>query len=148
MSTSGERKSALLLMSLHPADRRHLLARLPAQTARRLRGLIDELNRARLPAAELAEAALADEVRGLTASTSLTVEQLLQLASVLPPAWFARVLAAWNGVDPGFCLALLDERRAGAVREELKRLQRLPARLLEALREESAALAERRDEAA
>lgn len=148
MSTPGERKSALLLMSLHPRDRRHLLGRLPRTSARTLSALISELERTRLPIAELAEAVLAEEVRGLTASTSLKVEQLVKLSEQLSPAWFARVLSAWTGVDRSFCLALLDDRRATAVRDELRHFDRLPPKLVEALREESVRLAERRDEAA
>ncbi|MBN7138314.1 hypothetical protein A7A76_04320 [Lysobacter enzymogenes] len=148
MSTLGERKSALLLMSLHPADRRQLLARLPRASARTLRALIAELERSPLPVAQLAEAVLADEVRGLTASTSLRIEQLVALSERLSPAWFARVLLAWTGVDRSFCLSLLDERRAAAVREELRRLDRLPPKLVEALREESLRMAEPEREAA
>lgn len=137
MSTLGERKSALLLLSLGASDQRRLLARLPAGSARTIRALMHDLRQSRLPVAELADALLGDEMRGLTARTSLDVDQLVALSTTLSPAWFARVLAVWTGVDRTFCLALLDHRVAAPVREELDRLGKLPPKLLDALRAES-----------
>ena len=58
------------------------------------------------------------------------------------------MLLAWTGVDRSFCLSLLDEGQAAAVREELRRLERLPPKLVEALREESLRLADAQREAA
>lgn len=137
MSTLGERKSALLLLSLGASDQRQLLARLPAASARTIRALMHDLRRSQLPAAELADALLGDEMRGLTARTSLDVDQLVALSTTLPHAWFARVLSVWTGVDRNFCLALLDNRVAASVREELDRIGRMSPKLADALRAES-----------
>ena len=148
MSTPGERKCALLLLSLRESDSRQLLARLPAASARSIRNLIRELERLPVPVGELAQELLADEVRGLTARTSPDLEQLVALADHLPPAWFARVLTVWTGVDRNFCLAMLDDAQRVAVQQELARLSTLPPRLVEALKAEAMALAERQAEAA
>ena len=148
MSTLGERKCALLLLSLRESDRRQLLARLPGDSARTIRALIKELERLPVPVGELAGDLLADEVRGLTARTSPDLEQLVALANRLPPAWFARVLAVWTGVDRSFCLAMLEDAQRVAVKQELDRLSTLPPRLVEAIKAEAAALAAQRAEAA
>lgn len=148
MSTQGERKCALLLMSLRDSDRRYLLARLPADSARRVRLLMKELERMPVPVGELAEEVLADEVRGLTARTSPDLEQLLSLCEQLPPVWFARVLAVWTGVDRNFLLAMLDDTQRVAVKEELDRLSSMPPRLVDALKAEAVVLMARQAEAA
>lgn len=141
MSSLAERKSALFLMTLRRADRRELLARLPTDAGRRIRGLVAELERMPFPVAELAADVLADEVRGLTATMSLDLDQLLALSRRLSPIWFARVLAVWPNVDRTFCLSLLEPPVAAAVKRELTALPALPAKLTEALRAEAAALA-------
>jgi hypothetical protein len=140
MSTLGERKCALLLVSLDRRERRRLLARLPTASARTIQTLIAELEALSLPIAELAEELLVDEVRGLTARTSLDLDQLIGLSQRLPPIWFARVLSVWTGVDREFCLAILDRSVAIEVRRELERVGRLPPKLVDALRAETAAL--------
>lgn len=144
MTTSGERKCALLLLSLRASDRRALLARLPAASARKVKAALHELEAMHLTR-EIAEELLASEglvdgLLGLTPSTSLDVEELVRLSRTLPPAWFARVLVVWTGVDQSFCLALLDDKVAAAVRPELPRLANLPPKLAEAFRAETHAL--------
>lgn len=142
MNTSrGERKCALMLSTLAAADQRRLLAGLPVPTAARIRTLLGELRRLRLPMAELAQALLADEVAGLTSETSLDVEQLMGLANVLPDAWFARVLAAWGEVDRSFCVSLLERPRGVRVAGELSAVNQLPPRLTQALKAEAVLLA-------
>ncbi len=141
MSTVGERKCALLLISLRQRDRRRLLARLPKKSASTIRSLVAELEAMPLPIADLGKALLADEVRGLTTQTSLDLDQLLQLAESLSAAWFARVLCVWTGVDREFCLAMLDSAAAAEVRRELHHLVPLPSKLADALRAETALLA-------
>jgi hypothetical protein len=140
MSTIGERKCALLLASLRKGDQRRLLARLPRASAVSLRALMGELTAMRLPIADLANALLADEVRGLTASTSLDLDQLIDLSECLPPVWFAHVLSVWTSVDRDFCLATLDRGIALEVRRELKRIAQLPPKLVEALRAQAVSL--------
>jgi hypothetical protein len=134
ISTAGERKCALLLTSLGKRDQRSLLARLPKSSSATIRALMLELDAMQLPLAELANELLATEVRGLTASTSLELDQLISLSERLPPVWFAHVLAAWPNVDRNFCLATLDRSIAVSVRQELERIAMLPANLADALR--------------
>ncbi|MDQ3286712.1 MAG: hypothetical protein M3Q42_00375 [Pseudomonadota bacterium] len=141
MSSVGERKSALLLLTLRRSDRRRLLAQLPPPSASRIRALLGELERLPFATAELAEVLLADEVRGLTESTSPGIDELVALSQRLPPVWFARVLSVWTGIDRGFCLALLDDAVMPEVRAELARVPSLPPRLVEALQAEASALA-------
>lgn len=141
MSSLGERKSALLLLTLHQSDRRRLLGELPHESAGRIRLLLAELERLPFAMVEMAEALLADEVRGLTEGTSPGIDELVALSQQLPPLWFARVLSVWTGIDRGFCLALLDDSVAPEVRAELDRTPALPEHLVEALRAEAAALA-------
>ncbi|HEY2344243.1 MAG TPA: hypothetical protein VGH80_00020 [Xanthomonadaceae bacterium] len=148
MNTLGERKCALLLASLPRRERRRLLDRLPGASGAAIRKLIRELEAMRLPLTELAPALLADEVLGLTANTSLDLDQLLDLSERLPPPWFARVLSVWVGVDRDFCLATLDRKRATDVRRELDRLQTLPPSLVEALRAQALVMATAKKEAA
>lgn len=148
MSTIGERKSALLLLSLRKSDRRKLLMQLPSASATRIRDLLTELERLPYSAGALAEALLSDELRGLTESTSPGVDELVALSHRLPPPWFARVLSVWSGIDRGFCLALLDDAVGVEVRRELKHLPVLPPKLVQALQAEAAALASAQREAA
>ncbi|MGH8077583.1 MAG: hypothetical protein ACREPE_09700 [Lysobacter sp.] len=138
----------MLLLSLRKSDRRRLLAQLPAASATRIRALLAQLERLPYAAGELAETLLADEVRGLTESTSLGVDELVALSRRLPAPWFARVLSVWTGVDRAFCVALLDDAIAVAVRSELERLPTLPPKLVDALQAEAAALAVAQREAA
>jgi hypothetical protein len=140
-SSRSERKCALMLSTLAPADQRQLLAGLPAGTAGRVRTLLGELRALRLPMADLAQALLADEVAGLTSETSLDVNQLMGLAAVLPDAWYARVLAAWGEVDRSFCVSLLERSRAASVGRELSLVASLPPRLTQALKAEAVLLA-------
>ena len=144
MTSPGERKCALLLTSLRADDRRALLARLPPVSRHGIRAALRELGdmhvQRELVEEFLAEAGLGDSLLGLTPGTSLDVEDLVGLSRILPPGWFARVLVVWAGVDPGFCLALLDDKVAAAVRPELQRHAQLPPKLAEAFRAEAAAL--------
>lgn len=148
MSTVGERKCALLLVSLRPRDRRRLLASLPRASAVMLRRLVSELEVMPVPVAELAEALLVDEAAGVTPGTSVDLEQLAALVRTLPPAWSARVLAAWGGFDGRYCLSLLDPATAAAVASEMERVGGLPPKLVEAMRMETVLLAAGRKEAA
>jgi hypothetical protein len=137
VSTAGERKCALLLVTLRRRDRRRLLSRLPSVSARAIRALVAELEALPFPVAELAETLLADEVMGLTGQTSPDLEDLVALSRRLSPAWFARVLSVWGGVDHAFCLAMLDERTATDVRREANALVTLPPKLADAMRAEA-----------
>lgn len=147
MSTLAERKCALLLVSLRRRDRYRLLGSLPAASARTIRRLVAELEDLPWPMAELANELLGDEVRGLTEHTSIALDQLVALSTRLPPAWFARVLSAWSGVDQTFCLALLEGAASVEVRGELDRMAPLPPKLADALKAEAIVLSARREAA-
>lgn len=139
MTASGLRKAALYLASLAPADQRTLLAALPADARKALRPLIDVVVAHRWNAPELVARALAEDIRGLTSASALSVDALLALAKELPADWTARVLAANTATDPRFLLGLLEPARAAQVREQLEPLKQLPERLRDALLTEAAA---------
>jgi hypothetical protein len=141
MSAIGQRKAALFLATLSAAERRTLLATLPASTVRGLKPLVDELLRRGWTAREPMERVLADDLRGLTAETTLDVEQMMRLAGQLPPEWYARVLAAAGPVDHEFMLALLDAGYARRVRAEMAGAKALPPVLAQALLAEAMQLA-------
>lgn len=133
IGTPAERKATLLLLSLHPRDRRYLLARLPKATADTIRGLDGRLRRLGWPARALAEELLGDDLRAVTAPSAPTVERIVALSDALSPVWFARVLCAWPNLDRKFCIALLDPALADAVRRELARIGTLPDRIAQAI---------------
>lgn len=140
MSTPGQRKAALYLAMLSPAERRTLLARLPPATARQLRPLIGQIVGRGWNARAAVESVLGEELRGLTADTTLGIEALLELSRRLPPGWYARVVAAAGPVDHEFLLALLDTAYAQRVREELRAQPALPPALASAVLTEALAL--------
>lgn len=140
MSTPGQRKAALYLAALSPAERGALLARLPHSTGRQLRPMIEDLARRGWTARGAVEQVLAEELRGLTADTTLGIEALLALSRQLPPGWYARVVAAAGPVDHDFLLALLDNAYAQSVREALRAQPALPPALARAVLAEAMVL--------
>lgn len=141
MSTLGERKCALILASVDKRDRQILLGQLPADSARRIRLVLAELDAMAIPLQSLAAELLGDEMLGLTAHTSLDLEQLVDLSQRLPAPWFARVLSVWTGVDRNFCLEMLESQLAGQVRHQLKLMPVMPSKLVEAIKAEALAMA-------
>lgn len=141
MSSLGERKCALLLASLRKSDRRRLLRQLPLPSAHSIRQLLAQLDKLPFAVDTLADDLLAEEVRGLTARTSLELEQLVALSRDLSPSWFARVLSVWTGVDRNFCLAMLEREIAIEVGRELAAMTTMPPKLVEAIKIEAAASA-------
>lgn len=139
-TTQGQRKTALMMMTLHKRDRRRLLERLPRTAAEPIRRLIAELEAMPWPVAELADTLLAEEVRGLTARTSLELEELIALSRRMSPVWFARVLAAWPGIDRNFCISLLDAPVAAEVKRELIRMGKLSPKVADAIKSEVVAM--------
>lgn len=139
-STAGQRKTALMMMTLRKDTRRQLLARLPRAAAASVRALIAELEAMPWPVADLADELLAEEVRGLTARTSLELEQIVALSTRLPPVWFARVLAAWPGLDRNFCLSFLEQNIAAEIKREWTRLRPLSPKLADAIKAEVVAI--------
>jgi hypothetical protein len=144
MSSAGQRKAALYLSSLAVAEQRLLLAQLPAASARGLRPLIAQAVANGWNDPELVGEVLAEEIRGLTARTSLSVETLLRFSQSMPSDWTARLFAANSGLDSRFLLALLDGAKSREVEQGMRRVPALPTRLREALLDEvgSRAMAE------
>ena len=141
MSTLGQRKAALYLASLASAEQRALLAALPADQARAIKSLIEHVVARGWHHNEIATRALASEIRGLTAGSSLSVEDFLALTKVLPADWTARLFAASAAIDTKFLLSLLDLPVARRVRGHLGEVARMPERLRDALLAEAAELA-------
>ena len=113
MSASrGQRKAALYLASLSARDRRQLMATLPAAAARPLSTLVDQLAARGWVDGEVMSELLAEELRGLTSDTALTVEDLLAISHELPSDLTARLFAANSAMDRRFMLALLEGPKA------------------------------------
>lgn len=138
MTTLGQRKAALYLSSLAPIEQRNLLAELPAEQARVVSLLLTKIVTKGWHHPEIAGRALASEIHGLTAESSLSIDDFLALTKVLPADWTARLFSASAAIDMKFLLSLLDLPVARQVRIHLGQVQRLPDRLKEALLAEAA----------
>ncbi len=141
MSGVGQRKAALYLASLDAADQHALLSALPAEQARAIRPLIAFVTAKGWQGREVVTRALSSEMRGLTPETSLSIEDFLKLTKLLPADWMARLFAASAAIDTRFLLSLVEVSKAKQVRAHLGEVQRMPARLREALLIEAADLA-------
>ena len=139
MNPMGQRKAALYLASLGVAEQRAILAALPPEAVRSLRPLIAQVVAQGWADPELVGRALAEEIRGLTSQSSLSIDAVLALAKVLPADWTARLLTANTAMDGSFLLALLDTPLAKRVQAEQAHVPRLPERLKDALLAEAAA---------
>lgn len=141
MSSVGLRKTALYLASLDERERKTLAAGLPASTVQAVRPLVADLVRRGWCDPELVGRVLAEDLRGLTPHSTLPVEALSKLAQRLPASWIARIFAANPAIDTHFLVALLDVPVSRQVREELKRMPKLPEKLREAILAEAGELA-------
>jgi hypothetical protein len=121
MNPGGVRKAALALATMHPADRRWILSRLPAQWRGALQPLIHEAQSYTNLDAELLQAVLADEPTYLTREVP-PPDVLIVVLDRLSPSWAARVLAAAAPDHADIYLAACDKSRADSVRHELNRL--------------------------
>ena len=139
MTAQGQRKAALYLASLAPDEQRALISALPAATARTIKPLVAQVIANGWHDAELVGRALAEEIRGLTAQTSLSIDALLALAKVMPADWTARLFAGNSALDSKFMLALLDAPVAKRVQESLLQVPRLPDKFKDALLAEAQA---------
>lgn len=142
MSAIGLRKVALYLASLDERERRALTAGLPPASMQVLQPLIAEVIRHGWRDPELVGRALAGDMQGLTAQSTLPVETLSKLAERLPADWIARVFAANPAIDTHFLVAMLDAPLSLQVRNELKRIPKLPEKLREAILAEAGELQE------
>ncbi|GGA15747.1 hypothetical protein [Dyella caseinilytica] len=121
MNSAGTRKAALALATMHPADRRWVLARLPEAWRSALNPLINEAQRYTTLDAELLQAVLADEPTYLAREVP-PPDVLIVVLDRLSPPWAARVLAAAAPDHADIYLAACEKTRAHAVRHELSRM--------------------------
>ncbi|GLQ86482.1 hypothetical protein [Dyella flagellata] len=121
MNPAGARKAALALATMHPADRRWILGRLPEDWRSVLNPLINEAQLYTALDAELLQAVLADEP-SYVAREVPPPDVLIVLLDRLSPAWAARVLAAAAPDHAEIYLAACEKSRAASVRHELDRL--------------------------
>lgn len=142
MSAVGLRKVALYLATLDERERKALTAGLPAAALQALQPLISEVIQRGWRDPELVGRALAGDMQGLTAQSALPVETLSRLAQRLPADWIARIFAANPAIDTHFLVAMLDAPVSLQVRDELRRIPKLPEKLREAILAEAGRLQE------
>jgi hypothetical protein len=133
VNSAGTRKAALALATMHPADRRWILARLPEAWRSVLSPLINEAQRYTALDTELLQAVLADEPTYLTREVP-PPDVLIVMLDRLSPPWAARVLAAAAPDHAEIYLAACEKTRANSVRHELSRMpDPFPAALADSL---------------
>jgi hypothetical protein len=121
LNTPGTRTAALALAAMHPADRRWMLARLPAGYRGLLEPLITEARRFASVDAGLVREVLA----GLDPNRSLEVpapDVLIAVLQRLSAQWAARVLVAAVPDHAELYLATCDKVRGAVIRREMARL--------------------------
>ena len=134
MNTSGMRKAALALASMHPADRRWVLGRMPDGWRSLLMPLINEAQRYTTLDPELLKAVLADEPTYIAREVP-PPDVLIVVLDRLSPAWAARILVAVAPDHAEIYLASCAKAREDALRQELTRL---PSTIPRALADELA----------
>jgi hypothetical protein len=133
VNAAGVKKAALALATMHPADRRWILAQLPDAWRRVLGPLINEAQAYTALDAELLQAVLADEPADLTREVP-PPDVLIVVLDRLSTAWAARVLVATAPDHIDIYLAACERHRAESMRHELSRLPKVfPSSLATAL---------------
>jgi hypothetical protein len=133
VNPAGTRKAALALATMHPADRRWILAHLPEAWRSTLQPLVHEAQRYTALDAELLQAVLGDEPTYLAREVP-PPDVLIVVLDRLSAAWAARVLAAAAPDHSDIYLAACDKARADAVRYELSKMPTpFPAALADSL---------------
>ena len=131
MNETGARKAALAIATLHPADRRWMLTRLPKPWHKTLEPLIRVARRFTTIDADLLQEAL----DGSTVTPAVDVPPPAVLIAVLDGLsnqWAARVLAAAAADHAEIYLAACSKSRGDAIRRELAQWQRPLPRALAA----------------
>lgn len=121
MNPAGTRKAALALASMHPMDRRWMLAQLPGRWKSALGPLVADARRFAALDHTVLQMALANEDSHATIDAP-TPNVLIAVLDQLSVAWAARVLAAAAMDHVDIYLATCNMRRAEAIRAELDRL--------------------------
>lgn len=121
MNTAGARKAALAIATMHPIDRRWMLARLPKQWASHLRPLINEARRFASIHDDVLQAAL--DGQGITPVIEVPAPAvLIAVVDSLSAEWAARVLIGAASDHAEIYLAACQRPRADSIRYEMTRL--------------------------
>lgn len=133
MSETGLRKAALALAAMHPADRRWVLAKLPAKSCTMLGPLIVEARRYTVLDGDILQAVLSDQPAYLVREVP-PPDVLIVVLDRLSVAWAARILHAVAEDHAEIYLASCVKFRADAIRQEMARLPRkFPRAMADAL---------------
>lgn len=133
MTGPGLRKAALALAAMHPADRRWMLARLPAESRSTLDALIVEAQRYTVLDADILQAVLSDQPAYLMREVP-PPDVLIVVLDRLSVAWAARILRAAAQDHAEIYLAACVKHRADAIRQEMARLpETFPRAMADAL---------------
>ena len=133
MNTAGMRKAALALASMHPSDRRWMLARLPAGARTLLQPLLPQARHYMALDQDILQAVLSDEATRLAPELP-TPDILIVVLDRLCVSWVARILHSVAQDHAEIYLAACMRSRADAIRAEIARLPaRFPSGLSDAL---------------
>lgn len=123
MNEAGARKAALAIATLHPADRRWMLAQLPKPWRETLDPLIRAARRFTAIDADLLQEALDGSIVPSVADVP-SPAVLIAVLDGLSSQWAARALAAAAADHVEIYLAACSKLRGDAIRRELAQLQR------------------------
>ncbi|MDR3443740.1 MULTISPECIES: hypothetical protein [unclassified Dyella] len=141
MNAAGMRKAAVYLASLHPTDRRWLLAQLPVASAQQLRALAEEAEPLVRAMPESLHTLLAEQDQH-DAIEVPTPDLLIGAINTLDEPWAARMIAGAARDHAEIYLAACFRQRAIGIRSELMTLpQKFPAALAQCLAEELSLMA-------
>ena len=133
MTGPGLRKAALALAAMHPADRRWMLSRLPAESRPILDALIVEARRYTVLDADILQAVLSDQPTYLMREIP-PPDVLIVVLDRLSAPWAARILHAVAQDHAEIYLAACVKHRADAIRQEMARLpENFPRAMADAL---------------
>jgi len=121
MSAAGMRKAALALASMHPADRRWLLARLPAPSRLALQPLVQEAQRYTALDNDILQAVLSDDAAHLAPELP-PPDLLIVVLDRLSAAWAARILQGVAQDHAEIYLAACAKPRTEAIRRDMSRM--------------------------
>lgn len=133
MNMTGARKVALAVATMHPADQRWMLARLPTAWRSVIAPLVKQARRFALVDSEVLQAALDD------GSLAQVIEIpapgiLIAVLNTLSVQWAARALVATASDHAELYLVACGKQRAESIRHEMGRLSRpFPPALAEAM---------------
>jgi hypothetical protein len=123
VNTAGARKAALAMATMHPADRRWMLMRLPKAWHPVLEPLILEARRFTSIDADLLQAAL--DGQGVAPMIDVpTPAVLIAVLDTLSSQWAARILMAAASDHAEIYLAACSKQRGETIRLEMARLPR------------------------